>query len=87
MLLVDTAEHVIIRDEELKLTIARSRPHSDWLKQLVTLEDFKASSAPVTPVNGHSTARDVKEVNKQFSLFSYTLETLTLLLTPMFTTK
>ena len=35
MLLVDTKEKLFIRDEELKLTIARSRPHGDWLKQMV----------------------------------------------------
>lgn len=36
MLLVDTEEKRIIEDVELKLQIARSRPHSKWLKEQVT---------------------------------------------------
>lgn len=35
MLLVDTEEKRIIQDVELKLQIARSRPHSKWLKEQV----------------------------------------------------
>lgn len=35
MLLVDTEEKRIIQDVELKLQIARSRPHSQWLKEQV----------------------------------------------------
>lgn len=35
MLLVDTEEKKIIQDVELKLRIARSRPHSKWLKEQV----------------------------------------------------
>lgn len=37
MLLVDTEEHKMIQDVELKLKIAQSRPHSDWLKEQVML--------------------------------------------------
>lgn len=35
MLLVDTHEKVVSKDEELKLQIARSRPHSLWIKEQV----------------------------------------------------
>lgn len=35
MLLVDTHEKVVTKDEELKLQIARSRPHSLWIKEQV----------------------------------------------------
>lgn len=35
MLLVDTVEKSVIQDVELKRTIARSRPHTDWLKEQV----------------------------------------------------
>ena len=35
MLLVDTKEKLFIRDEELKLQIARSRPHGLWLQEQV----------------------------------------------------
>lgn len=51
MLLVDTQDKKIIQDVELKLTIAQSRPHSQWLKEqvpynllsnvLFSIEEFK----------------------------------------------
>ncbi|XP_076373844.1 uncharacterized protein LOC143258566 isoform X2 [Tachypleus tridentatus] len=40
MLLVDTKERVFIRDEELKLRIARQRPLGEWLKEMFTLEEL-----------------------------------------------
>lgn len=86
MLLVDTVERVIIGDEELKLNIARSRPHSQWLNQLVTLQDLRQSLViPLT--NGPSVEFNADDIRRKLSLFNYTLETLTLLLVPMFTTK
>lgn len=36
MLLVDTEEKSFIQDIELKTYIAKSRPHSDWLKEKVS---------------------------------------------------
>lgn len=43
MLLVDTEEKQIIQDVELKLKIARSRPHSLWLKnQVFMLSKYSA---------------------------------------------
>lgn len=36
MLLVDTEEHQLTKDEELKLQIARLRPLKEWLKELVS---------------------------------------------------
>ncbi|KAG8238838.1 hypothetical protein J437_LFUL018601 [Ladona fulva] len=39
MLLVDTKEKTIIQDVELKLHIARSRPHQEWLKEEVRMEE------------------------------------------------
>lgn len=85
MLLVDTVNRVLIGDDELKMSVARSRPHSSWLNQLVTLNDLKASelsNESSTPV-----LQSADDIRKQLSLFNYTLETLTLLLVPMFTTK
>ena len=35
MLLVDTVEKQIIQDVDIKLKIARSRPHSHWIKEQV----------------------------------------------------
>ncbi|EFN72550.1 Glutamate synthase [NADH], amyloplastic [Camponotus floridanus] len=45
MLLVDTEEKRIIQDVELKLQIARSRPHSKWLKEQITMEELRAADA------------------------------------------
>lgn len=90
MLLVDTVQRVIIGDDELKMSIARSRPHSSWLSQMVTLDDLrKAASGSLEMSNGASGAALLSpdDVRKQLSLFNYTLETLTMLLVPMFTTK
>ncbi len=94
MLLVDTVQRVIIGDDELKMRIARSRPHSSWLSQMVTLDDLrKASVGSLEMSNGSAIAsappllHSPDDVRKQLSLFNYTLETLTLLLVPMFTTK
>lgn len=35
MLLVDTEQKSLIQDIELKTTIAKSRPHTEWLSQQV----------------------------------------------------
>lgn len=40
MLLVDTKEKRIIQDVQLKLDIARNRPHSEWLKEQVLKHKF-----------------------------------------------
>ena len=37
MLLVDVLEKKVIRDEELKLSMATSRPLGNWLKQMVSV--------------------------------------------------
>ena len=36
MLLVDVQERKVTRDEELKLSLATSRPLGSWLKQMVS---------------------------------------------------
>ena len=90
MLLVDTVQRVIIEDEELKTGIARSRPHSQWLEQLKTLDDLKRSAGTLShAVNGsiNDQLPSPDDIRKRLSLFNYTLEMLTLLLVPMFTTK
>ncbi|XP_018340972.1 PREDICTED: putative glutamate synthase [NADPH] isoform X1 [Trachymyrmex septentrionalis] len=44
MLLVDTEQKRIIQDVELKLQIARRRPHSKWLKeQRITMDELRAA--------------------------------------------
>ena len=41
MLLVDTKEKILTKDEELKLQIARSRPHTKWIEEQVMEELMK----------------------------------------------
>lgn len=49
MLLVDTKEKLYIKDEELKLHIARSRPYKVWLQEQVTMDELRdAHTGPVT---------------------------------------
>lgn len=49
MLLVDTKEKLYIKDEELKLNIARSRPYKVWLQEQVTMDELRdAHAGPVT---------------------------------------
>ena len=48
--LVDTKEKSITRDEELKKVIAESRPHDQWWKELVTLDDLRKSSIQIPEV-------------------------------------
>ena len=45
MLLVDTFEKSITRDEELKRTISENRPHGEWWKQHVTLEKLRKKNS------------------------------------------
>lgn len=92
MLLIDTANRVIIGDDEIKMSIARSRPHAEWLAQLVTLDDIRKTSVVISNQNGPKPSiepqlKSAEEIRKILSLFNYTLETLSLLLVPMFTNK
>nr|XP_027206472.1 putative glutamate synthase [NADPH] [Penaeus vannamei] len=102
MLLVDTLEKVVSRDEELKLQIARSRPHSEWIEEQFTLSDmYAAHEGELTPesplsvshVNGTVNGDDSGAMMRTFggdrrlSIFGYTIETLNMLLLPMVTTQ
>lgn len=92
MLLIDTSQRVIIGDDQLKMDMARSRPYSNWLSQLLTLDDLRKAHGSSEMANGHADDASAlspssDDIRKQLSLFNYTLETLTLLLVPMFTTK
>uniref|UniRef100_UPI0014793D12 putative glutamate synthase [NADPH] isoform X1 n=2 Tax=Osmia lignaria TaxID=473952 RepID=UPI0014793D12 len=70
MLLVDTHEKRIIEDVELKMQIARSRPHSKWLKdQMITMEELRAAdtehgkSNAVAVENGFVAEQDKGEMD------------------------
>ncbi|KAG6463019.1 hypothetical protein O3G_MSEX013607 [Manduca sexta] len=93
MLLVDTEEKRIIQDVELKMNIARSRPHSEWLQQKITMEDIHKSVGPLE--NGTAMTNGVSMngtaisglSDKRLGLFGYTLESINMLLMPMIQNK
>ena len=101
MLLVDTQEKTITRDEELKKIIAESRPHDQWWKQLVTLEDLRKENKEALDVTRkpivqqRTVAQDESDSaleklwngDRRMPVFGYTVETLQMLMIPMLKTK
>ncbi|KAF2365727.1 Glutamate synthase NADH/NADPH small subunit 1, partial [Trinorchestia longiramus] len=100
MLLVDTVEKVLTKDEELKLQIARSRPHSEWIKEQFTMQDLyemhegplptaehqTPATTPTEPFPKEGVARTY-EGDRRLPAFGYTLETISMLLLPMVKTE
>jgi glutamate synthase (NADPH/NADH) len=86
MLLVDTREKCVIQDVELKQRIARSRPHSEWLKEQITMEELRKAhleaNRPAKPKYEPSGLGD-----KRLSLYGYSTETIHMLLLPMINNK
>ena len=75
MFLVDTAEHRIIEDEEVKSELASEHPYDEWLHAgLIQLEDLPDREHIV-----HTHA----SVTRRQQIFGYSEEELRLLLTPM----
>ncbi len=75
MFLVDTDEHRIIEDEEIKHDLAAEHPYGEWLHAgLIHLKDVPAREHIV-----HTHA----SVTRRQQLFGYTEEQLRVLLTPM----
>ncbi len=75
MFLVDTAEHRIIEDEEVKGELAEEHPYDEWLHAgLIRLEDLPDREHVV-----HTHA----SVTRRQQIFGYTEEELRVLLTPM----
>ncbi|GAB6032806.1 hypothetical protein CHUAL_012008 [Chamberlinius hualienensis] len=107
MLLVDTQQKILTRDEELKNEIAKLRPLDVWLKEMITLEDLYKNNPGLVnsdedcnivlhrngSVNGvygvNSDASYLQNIttDRRLAVFGYNLETITLLLLPMVTTK
>ncbi|MEZ5092406.1 glutamate synthase large subunit [Nocardioides sp.] len=75
MFLVDTEEHRIIEDEEIKSELAAEHPYDEWLHGgLIRLEDLPEREHVV-----HTHA----SVTRRQQVFGYTEEELRVLLTPM----
>ena len=76
MLLVDTIAGRIVADEELKESVAASRPYGDWLAEhLRPLEALPAAADEPAPDHNTITARQ--------HAFGYTFEDLRLIMAPM----
>lgn len=103
MLLVDTKEKLYIKDEELKLHIARSRPYKVWLQEQVTMDELRdAHTGPLTygsestQINGEVSGAKGDNGNgveyqvtadRRLGMYGYTVETINLLMLPMIKTK
>lgn len=93
MLLVDTVEKNVTKDEELKLQIARQRPLGEWLKEMFTLDDLHEAAGPVkVPDLSPMIERQCSKSSSVFTdrrlpLFGYSPETINLLLLPMVQTE
>ncbi|ONK15104.1 glutamate synthase large subunit [Streptomyces sp. MP131-18] len=75
MFLVDTAEHRIIEDDEIKAALAAEQPYAEWLEAgLIELADLPEREHIV-----HTHA----SVTRRQQTFGYTEEELRVLLTPM----
>ena len=78
MFLVDTDEHRIVEDEEIKSELAAEHPYDEWLHAgLIHLDDVPEREHIV-----HTHA----SVTRRQQIFGYTEEELRILLTPMATT-
>lgn len=99
MLLVDTKEKKIIQDEVMKQEIALSRPHDQWWSKHVNLGDLrKANTAefstnrrpifkPLDDLEDESIVARIWQGDRRMPMFGYNLETIQMLMIPMFQTK
>ena len=76
MILVDTQKQRIIYDNEVKSTISRRKPYRRWLEQ--NRIDLKGLFQPPGPIN-----IETGSLNLQQKVFSYTLEDINMIITPM----
>lgn len=89
MLLVDTQEKKFIQDIELKTHIAKSRPHSEWLQQKITLDEIRNANAfnsdsAKSLIDPNCDPATHGMMDPRLSLYGYTNETVNMLLVPMF---
>ncbi|XP_057669845.1 uncharacterized protein LOC130902058 [Diorhabda carinulata] len=86
MLLVDTQEKTVIQDITLKQDIAKSRPHSEWLKEQISMDELRKAhlDAGRSPKPKYETSG---LGDKRLPLYGYSTETIHLLLLPMINNK
>src|ERR1700682_2289888 len=79
MLLVDPAQGLLIPDEELKSTLAKSHPYKEWLERTqIVLEDQPGAVGDAAPLS------NLALLDRQ-QAFGYTQEDLRILMSPMAT--
>ncbi len=77
MFLVDTKNHQIVADEEIKQNLATAEPYGDWLRDnLISINDLPKPPFVNTPNH--------KTVLQRQRAFGYSEEDVRILLTPMF---
>ena len=77
MIAVDLAEGKLYHDEELKQSLATSRPFGDWTKNMAPLDDV------IRPEEAAAAEFESDELRRRQIAAGYTLEELELLLQPM----
>ncbi|XP_072396623.1 uncharacterized protein [Diabrotica undecimpunctata] len=86
MLLVDTQSKTVIQDITLKQEIARSRPHSEWLKEQISMDELRKAH-----LDAKRTVKPKYETSglgdKRLPLYGYSTETIYMLLLPMINNK
>ncbi|XP_058465690.1 uncharacterized protein LOC131439095 [Malaya genurostris] len=91
MLLVDTEQKSLIQDIELKSQIARSRPHSEWLQEQITMESIREAAAEsngCTDLSNYLPDENHRGImDPRLQLYGYTTETIHMLLLPMIKNK
>lgn len=56
MLLIDTVNHKLVNDVEIKQEIASKRPYKEWVKELFTLADLREKQSKQQSCVHHSPA-------------------------------
>ena len=103
MLLIDTVNHKLVNDVEIKQQIASQKPYKEWVKELFTLADLRESQSK-QPNCAHNPALRLEAgshlkrgdslsgrakvlQDRRLALFAYTTETLNFLILPMLRTQ
>lgn len=83
MFLVDFDRGMIVADDEVKRTVAESRPFKKWLDEnLVSLSELTMEASNEIAQKPKRRA-NYTEINRRLNMFGYTTETMDLLMMPM----
>lgn len=84
MLLIDTEEGRVVDDTELKTNISQSRPFGSWIKDhMITMTDIKSWVKRSGCFKKHVLDSQSVTQDRRMLAFAFTLEQLTMLITPM----